>query len=250
MNLAVVILAAGKGKRMNNPDLPKVLVELVGKPLLGHVLEQAKTLDPEEFVIVVGHHMEKVIQYVDTLGLKKVKFVEQKDQLGTGHAVAQAESALEGFDGNVLILCGDVPLLQAITLDYFIEEHTESEADVSVLSTLITNPKGYGRIVRDNDGHFIRIVEEKDASEEEKLINEINSGVYIIRSGLLFSSLKQVSNDNAQEEYYLTDIIDILRNSGHKVNAIPGVNYQELQGVNSPEDLKTAERFYHLIQKS
>lgn len=244
-NFSVVILAAGKGKRMKNPELPKVLVELAGKPLLGHVLEQVDILSPEKTVVVIGHKKEKVYDFLDKLNQDSISAVEQNEQLGTGHAVDQAAPVLNDYSGDVLILCGDVPLLKAETLGKFISQHNENNADVSVLSTIIDNPTGYGRIVRDSDNNFLKITEEKDANDAEKKVKEINSGVYILKAKKLFSSLKNVSNNNAQGEYYLTDIIAILRSEGAKVQAFAGAEFEELQGVNSPEDLKRAEECYY-----
>ena len=232
-NFSVVILAAGKGKRMNNPDLPKVLVELAGKPLLGHVLDQVNEISADNTVVVVGHKKEKVISFVENNYNGNISCVEQNEQLGTGHAVDQAEPVLKDYPGDTLILCGDVPLLKASTLQNFIDFHNQQNADVTVLSTKIDNPFGYGRIVRDSEGNFLKITEEKDADEEEKKINEINSGVYILNTASLFESLKKVSNNNAQGEYYLTDIIDILRGKNANVQAWAGAEFNELQGVNS-----------------
>lgn len=243
--LAVVILAAGKGKRMKNPELPKVLIKMAGKPLLGHVLDQAVQLEPESIVIVVGHFREKVEEYIESLGLDNTVLALQAEQLGTGHAVAQAESALSGFSGHVLILCGDVPLLSVETLNEFVEQHFDNEADLSVLSADAPDPTGYGRIVRNGNGEFLKITEEKDANEEEKKITEFNSGVFIVESGMLFDSLKHVSNNNSQGEYYLTDIVGILHSRGRRLIAHKGADFDELQGVNSPEQLAKAEKFFH-----
>jgi bifunctional UDP-N-acetylglucosamine pyrophosphorylase/glucosamine-1-phosphate N-acetyltransferase len=241
--LAVVVLAAGLGKRMNNPDLPKVLAELHGKPLIGYVMDTVKSLQPDKAVIVVGHHKEKVIDYVRNFYHREVSFVEQAQQLGTGHAVNQAAPVLENFNGDVLILCGDVPLLKVETLIKFLQLHQENNSDISDLSAILPVPKGYGRIVRDSQGNFLKIVEEKDADDEIKKIQEINSGVFIVSAKKLFGALKQVSNTNAQGEYYLTDIISILKNENARVFAFPGADFKELQGINTNEDLKNIENY-------
>lgn len=246
---SIIILAAGKGKRMNNPNLPKVMALLDGEPLIKHVLDCSQELLPSKIVLVVGHHKEIVIQYIESLGISSIHCVEQAEQLGTGHAVAQAEPILNNFKGNALILCGDVPLLRASTLQKFISLHNEASADVSVLSTIAPNPFAYGRIVRDEQNNFKKIVEEKDSTESEKLINEINSGVYFVNCELLFSSLKAVSNVNAQGEYYLTDIISILNRQGKKVCAFACADFDEIQGVNSPEDLANVERNFIKYKK-
>jgi bifunctional UDP-N-acetylglucosamine pyrophosphorylase/glucosamine-1-phosphate N-acetyltransferase len=243
--LAIVILAAGIGKRMKNPALPKVLVELAGKPLLGHVLAQARELNPTRTIIIVGHHAEKVEAYVNSLFEVKAEFAVQNEQLGTGHAVLQAGPALRRFEGDVLILCGDVPLLSAETLRRFIRNHTENRADLSVLSADAPNAAGYGRIVRDRSGHFLKITEEKDSTDEIRKITEFNSGVYLVNSSLLFGALQQVSNNNAQGEYYLTDIVGILNSNRKSVIAYKGTSFEELQGINSPEQLAKAEEYYY-----
>ena len=247
-NLAIVVLAAGKGKRMNNPDLPKVMCQLLDKPLISHVIFEAQKLQPKKIIIIVGHKKEKVIDYINNLGIDNVAFAEQNLQLGTGHAVAQASHDLTDFDGDVLILCGDVPLLKYSTLEKFISNHNEKKATVSVLSAIVDDSHGYGRIVRNEDGEFIKIVEEKDSNDNEKLINEINSGVFIVNAKELFTALESVSNKNAQGEYYLTDIAEIIRSNGKIVVAYPGADPDELLGVNSPEQLRKAEELFIKLQ--
>lgn len=244
-DLAIVILAAGQGKRMKNPDLPKVMVPLVSKPLIGHVLTEAQKLDPKRIIVIVGHKKEKVIDYINDLKYENVDFAEQKEQLGTGHAVYQAKENLKDFDGDVLILCGDVPLLNHKTLLKLISNHRDKEAVVSVLSAIVKDPKGYGRIVRNWDtGVFTKIVEQKDADANIKRIREINSGVFVVDAKELFQALEEVSNDNAQGEYYLTDIAEIIRNKDKNVIAFPGADPTELVGINSPEQLGEAEELY------
>lgn len=240
---AVLILSAGKGKRMNNPNLPKVLAPLDGKPLMWYVVKTAKNLNADRIIGIVGHHKDMVIEYINS-EFNSIEFVEQKEQLGTGHAVDQASELLSGFQGNVLILCGDVPLLTAGTLQSFILNHETNSADLSVLSAETENPFGYGRIVRDSEGNFQKITEEKDADEEIRKVKEINSGVYFVKSELLFDALKNVSNNNAQGEYYLTDVVEILKRQSKKVIAYRGAKFEELQGVNSPEQLKEIEDYY------
>lgn len=242
--LAIIILAAGQGKRMKNPELPKVLVELSGKPLIGHVIEQALKLKPKKIVNIIGHFREKVIDYVDGLDINDNSYAVQEEQLGTGHAVNMAKPNLLDFNGDILILCGDVPLLQSNTLYSFIKEHNKSGSLLSVLTADTSNPFGYGRIIRGEDGSLEKIVEQKDATEEEAKTKEINSGVYVVSSNYLFNSLAKVKSNNAQNEYYLTDIVKIINEEGHKVNAIKGVGFDELMGVNSPEDLEKAETYY------
>lgn len=247
--LAVIILAAGKGKRMNNPDLPKVLAEIDSKPLIYYVLSQVNKLNPQQTILVVGNHKEMVIDYVEKSEFNDIQFVTQSEQLGTGHAVEMARDLLLQFDGEVLILAGDVPLLQSESLSRFINLHNECGSDISVLSTTAPNPQGYGRIVRDHDNNFLKITEHKDADDEIRKIDEINSGIYIVNAKMLFDSLKKVQNNNTQGEYYLTDIIEILKSEGKKVHAINTAPFDELQGINTSEELAKAEELYLLINK-
>lgn len=237
---AVVILAAGKGKRMKNPNASKVMHLLNGKPLIEYVVNQALSLSPQKIVVIVGHCKDSVIDYISSK-FEKIQFAEQTEQLGTGHAVAQASSLLANFDGNILILSGDVPLLKSSTLYDFVTSHREGNYDLSVLSVETDAPFGYGRIVRDSFGKFQKIIEEKDASEQEKLINEINSGIYFLNAQLLFDVLKSIGNRNSQGEYYLTDIVEILNSKGNTINCFIGANANEIQGINSPDDLIKAE---------
>lgn len=238
-DFSIIILAAGLGKRMMNPELPKVLAKANGIALIDYVLNQSTELIPHKIVLIVGHFKEKVIKHLDYLD--NIEFVEQKEQLGTGHAVIQAAGNFNGYGGDILILCGDVPLLRRITLQNFINNHIMEKADVSVLTADAHDPTGYGRIIRNESGNFIKIVEHKDADDAQKLITEFNSGVYFVKSELLFSALDGISNNNSQNEYYLTDIIEILRNMDKKVVAYKGAEFDELIGVNTPEDLKKVE---------
>ncbi len=246
-NFSIIILAAGQGKRMKNPNMSKVMALLDDSPLIAHVLNQAVKLHPDKIVVIVGYQKDTVINYVRE-NFQLIEFAIQDEQLGTGHAVLQTEPNYINYDGDILILSGDVPLLRSATLDNFIKQHYENNPDLSVLSTYADNPKGYGRIIRNEKNEFVKIVEEKDANSDEQLIKEINSGVYFVNSKLLFDALKQVSNNNQQNEYYLTDIIEILQNNGYKVNAFAGAEFNELQGVNSPEDLANVHHYYNELK--
>ena len=241
MKLSVIILAAGQGKRMKNPDLPKVLCPLCGKPMLSYILDTVSALKPDKTVVVAGHMREKVIAFLGA-NYRRAKICIQEEQLGTGHAVRQAEPLFNGYDGDILILAGDVPLIGTSTLEEFYKAHTEGSADLSVLSTTAEDPTGYGRIVRTEIGIFSKIVEQKDATDAEKEIHEINSGIYLVKSKLLFLALSFVSNENNQKEYYLTDIIQILNSNGAIVKAFNIAGFDELQGVNSVEDMARAEK--------
>lgn len=242
-SLATVILAAGKGKRMGNPDVPKVMVLLAGKPLIAHVIEQAEQIGTERTILIVGHRREIVEDYVQQ-HYTGVEYAVQAEQLGTGHAVQQTETHLSEFNGSVLILSGDAPLVKASTLRDFIDKHSAAGATLSVLSAHAPDPTGYGRIVRDADGNFVCIVEQKDASLEQQRITEINSGVYVVDAAAMFSALREVKSNNAQQEYYLTDIVGILREKGQKIHAFTTADFGELQGINRPEELAQAEAVY------
>lgn len=245
-NLAVVIMAAGKGKRMGNPDLAKVLTLLDGKPLLQYVIEQSSSLKPAALVVVVGHQHDAVRAFVSS-AYPEATCVLQSEQLGTGHAVQQAKDCvvnhLESGDNtasNVLILSGDVPLLTSTTLAALLDHHLRSAAALTVLSTTVPNPFGYGRIVRDSKGELQSIVEQKDATASETTLNEINSGVYVVRTGPLFDALDRVRNANAQHEYYLTDIVGILKSDGARVEAFHTQRWEEVHGINTAADLARA----------
>jgi UDP-N-acetylglucosamine pyrophosphorylase len=236
--LAVVILAAGKGTRMQS-DCAKVLHSLASRPLLIHVLDTVATLSPQRVLVVVGYQAEEVKQ---ACANRPVEFVEQKEQLGTGHAVLQAQAALEGFEGDVLVLCGDMPLIQSSTLEAILQKHHETGAACTLLSLKTKEKKDFGRVVRSPEGDVSRIVEAKDASEQEKTIDEYNSGVYCFNKGILFKALASVDTRNAQGEYYLTDTVGILSQSGHAVACHLTRDADEILGINSSEDLKKAER--------
>lgn len=248
--LAVVILAAGKGTRMNNPNKAKVMFELSDGPMIDYVVRQAQSLKPSHITVVVGFQKESVMQHLNIAfsGLRAagtLDYAHQDQQLGTGHAVMQTESILHDFSGNILILSGDVPLLRAETLKEFAQFHATSNTTVSVLSVANPNPTGYGRIVRTgyvSNGAFERIVEHKDANEHERMITEINTGIYLVRASALFSALKRVSNSNVQGEYYLTDIVSILRADGERVAAWQCSAFEEVQGVNTIEQLQDTQR--------
>ncbi|MBS1561286.1 MAG: NTP transferase domain-containing protein [Bacteroidetes bacterium] len=241
--LAVVILAAGKGKRMGNPDLAKVLAPLHGRPLLGYVLDQARALRPDAIVPIIGHQRDAVRAYVEE-ECPEARCVEQLEQLGTGHAVLQTRPLLMDAQADVIILSGDVPLLTSDTLHLLVRTHRDHDASCTVLTTTVDDPTGYGRIVRADDGALLRIVEQKDATPEEQAIQEINSGVYVVRSEDLYPALDLVQNANAQGEYYVTDIINILQRRGATVIAHHTDDAIEVQGINTVADLERASELY------
>ncbi len=239
-NLAVIILAAGKGTRMKSP-LAKVLQPLSGKTLLHYVLETVAELDADRVGVVVGFQSEKVkAAFSDP----KLEFVEQEEQLGTGHAAQQTESCFKDFEGDILILCGDMPLIRASTLKNLIKKHRQTQA-VCTLLTLKDNKgeiKDFGRILRDKDQSIIRIVENKDATEQEKKVDEYNSGVYCFDKGLFYKALTAIDNNNSQNEYYLTDTIQYFVQNKRSVRSVQTDDSDEIFGINSPEDLKKAEQ--------
>lgn len=235
--LAVVVIGAGKGTRMKS-DLAKVLHPLAGVPLIVHVLNLADELEPVHLVTVVGHQAMQVRAVCEPYG---ASCVIQNPQLGTGHAVAQSEPILSSFQGDVLVLYGDVPMLQLDTIRSLIQQHHEQKATVSVLTAILDNPTGYGRIIRNPQGEMIKIVEERDANEHEKAVREVNSGIYCIQAGFLFPALHRLGSDNAQGEQYLTDVIAAAVHSGHKVTHVVAPDAQQIQGVNSRLDLSRLE---------
>lgn len=240
-NIVAVVLAAGKGKRMKS-DLPKVLHPLLGRPLIEYLVDTLISLSIKRIVIVVGHRADLVQQALAAYH-GRVEFVLQERQLGTGHAVMMAEKALAGFTGDILVLNGDVPFLSAATIERLVALHRREKAAATVLSAIPPDPTGYGRIVRIAGGNQVdRIVEHKDAGPEELNIGEINSGTFCFDSGLLFSALHDVKDDNSQKEYYITDVMAILRRQGRKAAAYLTENPDEALGVNSADQLADLER--------
>ncbi len=235
--LSTVILAAGKGTRMKS-DLPKVLHKVLGETMVARVVRTAEEVGSTKNVVVIGHKKELV---EEELAGKNVDFAVQAEQLGTGHAVMMAETALKDFDGDVLILAGDVPLLRTSTLNKLMETHRSTNADATVLSAIFEDPHGYGRIVRTPEGDYSHGVEEKDADEEIKKIKEINSGIYVFKADLLFHYLTFIGTDNAQGEYYLTDVLPMMRKDNKKVALQVADDPDEIQGVNTVDQLKEVE---------
>ena len=236
-----LILAAGKGTRMKS-EKAKVLHELNGKPLLYYSIAAAKAIGAEKIVAVIGHQADTVRAKFAGSGCI---FVEQNPQLGTGHAVLQAKDVLSDYDGLTVILCGDVPLLKSSTIKLLIDNHLAAKAVVSVLTTIPPPPHAYGRIVKDDKSNVLKIVEHKDATEEERKIGEINTGIYCVDTKFLFEALRKVTNNNQQGEYYLTDIVEIAVREGQKVKSFIADDYVEVMGINTLEELARAEK--HLL---
>ena len=244
-DLVAVVMAAGKGTRMNDPERAKVMFPVGGRPMIGHVIERASDCGAERVILIVGYQGETVRNWVsEQFAEGKIDFAEQREQLGTAHAVMQAAPMLENFSGNVLILSGDVPLLSAETLNGLIDLHREREVAGTLLTVVAPNPTGYGRVIRGEDGSVFRVVEHKDANAEERMVDEINAGVYVFRSADLLQSLPRVSNNNEQGEYYLPDLISILLEDGLTVAAYRSENFNEIQGINTPEQLAEADLVY------
>lgn len=239
MEIKSVILAAGKGTRMKS-NTPKVLHKIMDKPLVGYVLDNVKGLANESYVIV-GHHAEEVSEYV-MKNYTCAKTVLQTPQLGTGHAVSMVCPYLENFDGLVLILCGDTPLITETTLKKFVEYHISCGSDLTVMSAIFDDPTNYGRIIREDDNSLKCIVEEKDASPEQKAIKEINAGIYCLDWGKIKPAFSQLTSNNAQGEYYLTDIIFWGKQQKLNVNAYTLENNEEIYGINSRQNLAEAAK--------
>ena len=235
---SAIILAAGKGKRMKS-DLAKVLHPLRGIPMLSYTIETARTAGAEKIVVVIGHQAGRIREEFRNQGLI---FVEQQEQLGTGHAVLQAAEAFREHDGTIIILCGDVPLIRPETVLSLYDRHRSEEATITVLTTIPDDPAGYGRVVKTDDGRVARIVEEKDARPEERKVREINTGIYCVESRFLFPAVAGLENRNVQGEYYLTDIVEIACNNGLRVSSSLAPDPVEVMGINRPQELARAGR--------
>jgi len=236
-NRYAVILAAGQGTRMKS-KLYKVLHPVCGKPMVQHVVDQVMKLNIQEIVTIIGHGAEMVKAQLGETS----QYALQDQQLGTAHAVSQAQSVLEGKSGVTIVVCGDTPLIKAETMEALFKHHEELGAKATILTARIEDPTGYGRIIRNVDGLVEKIVEHKDASEDERKINEINTGTYCFDNTALFEALKNVSNNNVQGEYYLPDVIEILKKQGEVVTAFQTNDLEETLGVNDRVALAEAER--------
>jgi bifunctional UDP-N-acetylglucosamine pyrophosphorylase/glucosamine-1-phosphate N-acetyltransferase len=234
-DLRILILAAGKGTRLKSRKA-KVLHSVGGATLVGHVLRAVQPVSTE-ILVVVGHQADEVKAL-----MSGVSFVEQKEQLGTGHALMCAREALSGFNGDILVLPGDVPLIRTETIQEFVRFHREGHFQASVLTADVVDPRGYGRIVRRNDNEIAEIVEHRDASPEVLKIAEINTSIYVFNAPTLFETLKKVRNENAQSEYYLTDVIGILAREGKKVGVWKSPQAEEILGINTRQEIAFSDR--------
>jgi UDP-N-acetylglucosamine diphosphorylase/glucosamine-1-phosphate N-acetyltransferase len=237
--VSAIILAAGKGKRMKS-DLAKVLHPLCGKPMLAYSVDAARVMKAEKIVVIIGHQAGLVRETFKDEGLI---FVEQREQLGTGHAVLQARDIFRSYDGTILLLCGDVPMLSHSTITALLEAHILEKSVVTVLTTILDDPSGYGRVINEGaEGGISRIVEEKDASPLERKIRQINTGIYCVESKFLFEAIGDIGNENLQKEYYLTDIVGIAWNKGFKTRSFVTANSYEVMGINTSYDLMKASK--------
>jgi UDP-N-acetylglucosamine pyrophosphorylase len=240
--LATAVMAAGKGTRMKS-DLPKVLHKLNNRSMIHYVIDLAEKINSEKIVLIIGHKKELV---EEECAARNVEFAVQSPQLGTGHAVQMTESAFNGYDGDILVLSGDVPLLTEKSIKALIDRHMQSNATATLLTAELDDPFGYGRIIRDSDDSVKGTVEQKDASEEQLKIKEINVGIYIFDARQLFKALKNVKNNNAQGEYYLPDVIPMFIADGLSVQAVKSESFDETRGINTVDQLKEAETILNM----
>ena len=234
---AVIIMAAGKGKRMKS-NLPKVLHNLAGKPILNYVLDTVYQLEAKRKILIVGYKSDQIRELIGD----KIEYVEQKEQLGTAHAVLQTKKLLSDFKGDVLILSGDVPFLRVKILKKLLKYHQANNFCCTLVSAILKNPKGYGRIIRDKKGDIKGIIEEVDLSADKKKIGEVNSGIYCFNKEKLFQTLKKITTDNKPKEYYLTDTVKLLLSEGLTIGNIIIKDYSEILGINNRLDLADASK--------
>jgi bifunctional UDP-N-acetylglucosamine pyrophosphorylase/glucosamine-1-phosphate N-acetyltransferase len=243
---AAIVLAAGQGTRMNS-DLAKVLHPMAGQPLLGHVLGCLDDLGVGRVLVVIGHQRERVRA---AFAHAELEWVVQAEQRGTGHAILMAGPVLEEFEGTLLVVCGDTPLLRAATLHGLLEQHAAAGAAVTVLSTRVPDPSGYGRIVRDAAGGIAAIVEEREATPQQTTIDEINSGIFAFRYPVLEAVLGGLTAHNAQGEYYLTDTVSLIQRAGHPAAVLCAEDWRELLGINTLAQLAEAERLHTTLKNA
>jgi len=237
--LKAVVLAAGKGTRLHTDDIdaPKVMREACGKPLLWHVLDALSFIDKKDIILVVGYKKENVTDYFD-----KYPYAVQKEQLGTGHAVMAASEELKDYDGALLVCYGDMPAIKRDVYEQLLQTHFDESNDCTILTGESTLQMSFGRIIRDKNGAFTHVVEEKDCTPQQLEIKELNTGVYVFNTPMLLSALKELKNDNAQGEYYLTDVPAIIRGHGAKIGTLKRNLGDDIIGVNTTEQLILVEK--------
>lgn len=238
--MKAIVLGAGKGKRLQSEkfQLPKVLRQANGRGLIEYALDSIDFIDKKDTVIVVGYKKEAVIEALSS----EYNFAEQAEQLGTGHAVNCAKDYFKDYDGDVLVIYGDMPLFTKKTFEKIIKHHQEKGADCTVMTAFVDDPPAYGRIIRDENGNLADVVETKDCNEEQLKITELNIGVYVFKAKLLFENLAELKNNNAQGEYYLTDVPKIMLKKGLTVSICSVDDNTEIYGVNTQEDLEFCEK--------
>ena len=242
MDINAIVLAGGKGTRMKN-ETPKCANLIIDKPMVEYVIDSLKELKIKNIVTIVGYGKEVIMNLVEG----KTKFAIQEEQLGTAHAVMQARELLEGIDGITIIAIGDVPFIKRETFYALLISHMQEQAQLSVLTVDHPEPSGYGRILRNENGDVVKIIEDRDCTKEQTAIREINASIYAVDNELLFKYLNEVSNNNAQKEYYLTDLVEIFINHNHKVNGYKTSNYREVSGINNQEQLMNMEEDYQKV---
>lgn len=243
-SFTTLILAAGKGTRMKS-DLAKVLNEMAGKPLVHYVINAAKELGSQKIVLIIGHQAEKVKESTAEFG---VSYALQEEQLGTGHAVMQAKSFVDDEENDVLVLLGDVPLITVETLRSLYKVQKSTDASATILTAVLEDSTGYGRIIRNSNNSVEKIVEEKDASESELQIKEINTGIFFFKAKDLSKALGMLTSENAQNEFYLTDTVELFRKANKVVSAFIVKDFNETHGINTVEQLKNVEKIF--LQKN
>ncbi|MBN2543066.1 NTP transferase domain-containing protein [bacterium] len=241
-NLSVVVLAAGLGKRMG-ADFPKVLQKINNYALIDFVLKTWEKFDPWKTIVVVGYKNELVKEHLKDK--YNIEFALQEVQLGTAHATKMALPLLDEFQGDVAVVCGDAPFISLDTINKLLEIHKNTKARATLLTAFFDNPSSYGRIVRGPGGEVLQIVEYKDCTEEQRKIKEINSGTYIFSKEHLLKTIRRIDSDNIQGEYYLTDIIELLRGDGERISALSVEDNREVMGINSLQDLEAAIDYYN-----
>lgn len=244
-DVGVIILAAGKGTRMKS-DMPKVLHKVARKSMIMHVIETAKKITSDNIHVVVGHKSDDVKEEISKYC--KVNFAEQKQLIGTGDAVKSATPGMSNPIKNILVLCGDVPLIQGKTIKNLIDKHKQNCAKVSVLAVNLDDPTGYGRIILDDQNSMLCIREEADANADEKKIKTINTGIYCFEKEFLVSALEEIKPDNNQAEYYLTDIVEIAQKKHEKIMVVTMTDYRQVIGVNTIEDLNRVENLIKAME--